>query len=329
MKAAIQHKNGDPTTAAVLSVDQVPKPTAGADEVLVKVSCASINPIDYKLMTGAVPVKRSGPAGFDVSGVVAAVGASVTNVSVGESVYADAARFQGAFAEYVRVDKDAVARMPRGASFREAAALPLAGLTALQGLTTQGGMAEGSRVAILGGSGGVGSFAVQMAKALGAAEVVATGSSVEMIAALGADRVVNYKEEDIGEALRGMELDLVFDTVGGVEGWVAAKGALKKGGRFVTVAGDGGSFFAMAPGIVFRKVAALFGAPPYIIFLTKSSAPTVGPDMAKITEMVEAGKVKPVVDDRVFELTTESMHEMCKAMMSHRTKGKLVMTVAE
>lgn len=331
MNAAILHKNGDPTTKEILSVMDVPIPTPGEGEILVQVHSASINPVDYKLMMGDFPGKKEGPTGFDVSGVITAMGPGCdeSTLKVGDAVYADAAKTQGSFAEYVRVKAVAAAPKPTNVSFREAASLPLAGLTALQGLVTQGHFKSGQRVAILGGSGGVGSLAVQMAKAMGASHVFATGSSVDLIKGLGADTVINYREENVKEALKGKDLDLVFDTIGGKEGWLAAQAGLKRGGKFVSIVGDGGGLKSMMPGIIFRKFMAVFGNPSYTIFLTDTAAPCVVSDMAQMTEMVESGKVKPLLDERVFKLTTESVHEMIKASMSSRTKGKLVLTVKE
>jgi NADPH:quinone reductase-like Zn-dependent oxidoreductase len=329
MKAAILHKNGDPTTTEVLSVEENVKiPEPEKDEILVKVAAASINPVDWKLMNGDFPGKKNGPVGIDVSGTVEKIGAETeTSLKVGDQVYADAFATQGSFAEYVLVKAVAASIKPSNIDMAQAAALPLAGLTALQGLLTHGGFKEGHKVCILGGSGGVGSLAVQMAKALGASEVWATGSSVDLIKGLGADNVINYREQSVVEELNGKEFDLVFDTIGGYEGWEAAAGALKKGGSFVTLVGDGGGLLSMMPGIIWRKLMAALGGPAYNLFLTNTKAPEVIKDMTKLTDLVEAGKVKPVLDERSFELTTESVHELIKASMSHRSKGKLVLKV--
>jgi len=329
MKAAILHKNGDPTTEDVLSVEEnVDVPSIETGEILVQVRAASINPVDWKVMKGDVPGKKSGPVGFDVSGVVEKIAPGTeTSLQEGDEVYADAAATQGSFAEFVRVQAVAVSPKPKNISFQEAAALPLVSLTALQGLVTYGGFESGQKVCILGGTGGVGSMAVQMAKAMGASHVYATGSSVDMIKSLGADTVINYREQSVVDELKGKELDLVYDTIGGIEGWKAAQGGLKKGGRFVTIVGDGGGLLSMVPGIIWRKLSALFGGPAYEVFLTNTKGPEVVKDMETITEMVEAGKIKPVVANDTFELTTESIHEMVKASMSHRAKGKLVLTV--
>jgi NADPH:quinone reductase-like Zn-dependent oxidoreductase len=333
MKAAILHKNGDPTTAEVVSVlDAAEIPTAGVGEVLVQVKCASMNPVDWKLMKGDFPGNKGGPVGLDVSGVVSAIGPdTTTSLQVGDEIYADSIETGGgSFAEYVRVQAVGAAKKPKNLDFRQAAAMPLAGLTALQGLVTHGGFAEGQTVCILGGSGGVGSLAIQMAKAMGASHIYATGSSVDFIKGCGADTVINYKETNVVEALKGKDLDLIFDCAGGYDGWLAAQGGLKKkGGKFVTIVGDGGSLPVMLMGIAWRKFMSMFMGPAYLLFLTNTKAPTVETDFAKLTELIETGKVKPLLEEKKFELTTESLHEMIKASMSHRTKGKLIMTISK
>ena len=211
----------------------------------------------------------------------------------------------------------------------EAASLPLAGLTALQGLQIHGNFQKGQRVLILGGSGGVGSLAVQMAKALGASQVYATGSNVDLIKSLGADAVVNYKTENLMDALKGKDFDIVYDTIGGKEHWEIAQAALKpKGGYFVTIVGDGGSLVGLIAKTIGRKlVGKVKGGPFYNLFLTDTSYAGVGDDMAKITELVDGGRVKPVLDERRFALTTEGMHDLVKASQSHRAKGKLILEV--
>lgn len=324
MKGARLHRNGDPSQPDVLSVEEVSVPEPGAGEILIRVHAAAINPIDWKLCKGVVPGKKSGRVGFDVAGTVVKLGEDLEGciLKVGDAVYADAAKTLGSFAEFAVVKSDALALKPSDLTFREAASLPLAGLTAIQGLITKGGLAEGGKVAIYGGSGGVGSLAVQIAKAMGC-EVFATGSSVDFIKKLGADHVINYREQSIQEELAGKELDCVFDCVGGKDGWIAAQGALRSGGKFSTIVGDDNGLLGMATGILWRKLASNFGSHEYNIFLTNVNAP----DMKKLSEFVEAGKVKPILDDRDFELSTESLNEMMAASMSHRTKGKLVMTV--
>jgi NADPH:quinone reductase-like Zn-dependent oxidoreductase len=175
----------------------------------------SINPVDYKILKGAFP-NKAGPGetgwGSDVAGIVAAVGAEVTTLKVGDEVYSDAI-LHSPFATAVRIPAHKASKKPANLSFAEAATVPLAGQTALQALRDHGRMQPGFRVCVFGGSGGVGAFALQIAKALGASHVACTSSNKEMCERLGADQVVNYREADVGEVLAGGDFDIVFDTV--------------------------------------------------------------------------------------------------------------------
>lgn len=341
MKAAVVHKvgkfnddDGKVTQDQISVLDNVAVPEPGEGEVLIKVAAAAINPVDWKLLQGLFPGKKAKQGfGLDVSGTVVKIGTNVENVQVGDQVYADTiqtASKSGSMSEYCVCQAVAASPKPKNLDMVEAASLPLAGLTALQGLTTQGGMKEGSKVLVLGGSGGVGSLAIQMAKALGASEVYSTGSSVDAIKKHGADHVVNYKKQNLMDALKDKDFDVVYDTIGGYEHWEVGYASLKKDGTFVTIAGDGPGtslpvYFAK---VIWRKLMSYFGSSPaYQFFLTNTTAPAVVDDMKKITELVEAGKVKPVLDDRRFELTTKSLLDLIQASMSHRAKGKLVMKV--
>eukprot|EP00529_Nitzschia_sp_RCC80_P031203 CAMPEP_0113493502 /NCGR_PEP_ID=MMETSP0014_2-20120614/28624_1 /TAXON_ID=2857 /ORGANISM="Nitzschia sp." /LENGTH=360 /DNA_ID=CAMNT_0000387365 /DNA_START=52 /DNA_END=1134 /DNA_ORIENTATION=+ /assembly_acc=CAM_ASM_000159 len=346
MKAAVIHKVGreDFPNEQYLSVDadvDVPEPSQG--EILIKVSAASINPIDWKLANGSVPGRKPGPLyGFDVSGTVVKLGPETTGsttLKVGDEVYADVAQTgskSGSFAEYCLCQVAAAFPKPKNTNFVEAASLPLVGLTALQGLTTQGGFQEGQgqniRILIFGGTSAVGSLAIQIAKAMGASEVYSTGSDVDKIKSFGADHVVNYKEQNLMDALKGQDFDLVYDTIGGYEHWNVGHAALKKGGgsTFVTIAGDITPTTGL-PGyllkVAWRKLVSYFGQPTYRFFLTDTTAPGVVESMTKLTELVESGKVKPFLDGRTFELTTEGLLGISKASMSGRAKGKLIMKI--
>lgn len=330
MKAAILHKNGDPTTKEILSVDEIPMPELTEGTILVKVSAASINPVDWKLMQGDFPGLKQGQCGCDVSGTVVKIGPdTTTTLVVGDEVYGDAIDTKGSFAEYVVCKAIVLCKKPTNISHTEAASLPLAGLTALQGLRIHGMFKEGDKVLIYGGSGGVGSLAIQIAKALGASEIYSTGSSVEMIKGFGADVVVNYKEESLMDGLKGKDFDLVFDTIGGYEHWEVAQASMKKSGQYISIVGDGGGFASTILKLMIRKLKGkVMGGPNYSLFLTNTKYDEIGADMAKITELVEAGKVTTVLDDQKFELTTEGIHNFIKASMSHRAKGKLVLQVA-
>jgi NADPH:quinone reductase-like Zn-dependent oxidoreductase len=331
MKAAVFKKIGDPCLDDVFAVvDDVAQPTVKAGEILIRVKAAALNPLDWKLIRGDIPylsIKPGTVVGLDVAGLVEAFGPNCgeeTSLKVGDEIFASAMVNKGAFAEYCTVPAAAVYKKPKNCTFQEAASLPCVGLTALQGLVTYGKFKSGMSVCVLGGTGNVGSLAIQMAKTMGASHVYATGSSVDLLKSLGADTIINYKEQNVEDALAGKNIDIVLDTVGGIEGWTTAKRCLKQGGTFVTTVGDGGSFVPMVAGLVWRTAQSFFGSPKYHFMV----ASPVQEDMKKLAEMVESGNVKPLLDSQQFELTTESIHAMIKAGLSHQTKGKLVMTVA-
>lgn len=344
MKAAVMHKfmaKGDylfnvALTSKTISVENdVPVPEPRKGEVLVQVAAAAINPVDWKLLKGDFPGKGPGDGfGLDVSGVVAKLGPEPSDrFSLGDPIYADAiatSKRSGTFGQYCIVQEVAASAKPKNVDFVQAASLPLAGLTALQGLIEHGRLQKGDKVLILGGSGGVGSLAIQIAKGLGASEVYSTGSSTEMISDLGADQVINYKEVNVMDAVKDKEFDIVYDTIGGVEHWKIGKSCLRKGGTYVTIVGDGPkvSLPMVFAKTMWRKFVSVFGfGPSYKIFLTSTRAPGVVTDMKILTDLVEAKKVKPVLYDQSFELTTESLHDMIQASMTHKAKGKLVMKV--
>jgi NADPH:quinone reductase-like Zn-dependent oxidoreductase len=330
MKAAYVHKNGDSTTAEVITVrEDLPVPEPKEGQILVKVHAAAINPVDWKLIEGLFPGLKEGTVGSDMSGVIEKIGPNTTTeLKVGDEVYGDVIATMGSFGEYVLAKAHVLGKKPTNLSMAEAAALPLAGLTALQGLTTHGNLEKGHKVLIFGGSGGVGSLAIQMAKAMGASEVTATGSSVDMIKGFGADVVVNYKEQNLMDALKGQDFDMVYDTVGGYEHWEIAKASMKSTGHFVTIVGDGTSLLTYVPKMLWRKMyGKVISGPQYSLFLTDTTPPAVVTDMQKMTELVESGSVKPVLDKSQYELTTEGVLDMIKASKTHRAKGKLILKV--
>lgn len=219
MRAIVQHRYGLPRE--VLALEEVDVPTAGEGEVLLRVAASSVNALDWHMVTGTPYVmrpttglrrpKRATP-GADVAGVVEAAGPGASRFSVGDEVFGECPG--GGFAEWVAVPETHLARKPDGVDFEAAAAVPVAGLTALQSIRDWGRLQRGQRVLINGASGGVGTFAVQVAKALGAGEVVAvcSGRNVEMVRSLGADRVIDYETEDF--AASGDRYDLMVDNVG-------------------------------------------------------------------------------------------------------------------
>lgn len=335
MKAAVMLKKGSPTSGDVLVVkDDVPIPTLRKGEVLIKVAASSINPVDWKMITGVFPLQRKGLVGVDASGTVEKIAEGTqTDLKVGDKVYGDPGETRpGSFAQYIRMRSDNAAKIPKNLDFIQAASLPAVGLTAVQGLLKSGKLKPGDKVCINGGSGGVGSIAIQVAKAMGAAEIWATGSSVEFIKELGADKVINYKEESVFEALKGQQFDIIFDTVGGLDPWKAAKeDGLKKGGKYVTTAGDGDdSIPQLIRNWSWRYLMyKLRLGPHYTFFRINTNPPEVVDDMNKLSELIEKEQVKPIIIPRSFKLTTESLHEMMDASMSNRSKGKLIMKIGD
>jgi len=202
---------------ASLRIAEVATPEPGPNDVLVKVKAASVNPVDGKITRGYAGTSRPLPhvLGRDCAGVVAKVGSAVTGFKAGDAVYgvADAARW-GTHAEYVAMPAATTARRPAGLSDVEAGSIPIAGLSAWAGIVTTGKLARGQRVLIHAGAGGVGSFAVQLAKHLGATVAATAGSkNIDFVRSLGADQVIDYTKTDFSTAIK--DCDLVFDLIGG------------------------------------------------------------------------------------------------------------------
>jgi NADPH:quinone reductase-like Zn-dependent oxidoreductase len=238
MKAVRIHRFGGPE---VLQIDEVPTPEPGPGEILVRVGAASVNPVDYKMRKGEYPrpTERDLPAGLgrDLSGVIEAIGPNVSGVVPGEPIFAFIDWARSAYADHVIVKPGEFAAKPETLTLIDAASLPLAAITAWQGLFDHGGLKAGERVLIHGGSGGVGYLAVQFAK-LNGAEVLATAGTeaVSFVKSLGADRVVDYKSERFEEAVA--DVDLVFDLIGG-ETRDRSWGVLKPDGRLVSTLASG------------------------------------------------------------------------------------------
>lgn len=238
MKAAQITQYGD---ASVVAIRQdVPRPPMGGGKVLVEVHAASLNPADSSIRMGymhqMIPLHFPATLGIDIAGVVVEADPGVGNLKAGDRVFGSAsvaAGGSGAFAEYASVPAGLLAKAPAKLSFAEAAALPLAGVSALQALETLK-LSKGTTIVIQGGSGGIGTFAVQMAKRLGA-RVIATsrGSAVDYVKSLGADQVIDFEKAGLPGSLR--DCDAVFDTAGGAA-YKSAFSVLKKGGTILTIA---------------------------------------------------------------------------------------------
>jgi NADPH:quinone reductase-like Zn-dependent oxidoreductase len=323
MKAITYTRYGPPD---VLRLEEVVKPTPKANEVLVKVCAASVNAYDWRYMradpflvrlVGGLFRPRNPRLGADIAGRLAAVGSDVTQFRPGDEIYGDlAATGNGAFAEYVAVPEHALALKPANLTFEQAASVPMAAVTALQALRDGGKIRAGHKVLINGASGGVGTFAVQIAKSFGA-EVTAVCSTrnVTMVRALGADHIIDYKREDITRGAQRYDLIL---AVNGYHPLSAYRRLLRPEGRYVMVGGSGAQLFEVL----------LFG-PLMSLDRHKQLAPfTATPsskDLLVLKELLEAGTVVPVID-RCFPL-----HETAGAIRyleDGHARGKVVITVA-
>lgn len=304
--------------ADVLRYGDQPTPVPNAGQVLVRVRASSVNPIDWKVRQGDLKLltgtKFPKIPGRDVAGEVAAVGDNVTRFSVGDRVFGmHSEGVGGANAEYALLSDDAAAFIPEKLSFEEAAAVPLAALTALQALRDKGLLLSGNRVLINGASGGVGTFAVQIAKALGAGEVtgVCGPDNAELVRSLGADRVLNHHEHDFTKDLS--RYDLIFDAVG-KSSYRASRPALRHKGRYVTT--DPNPF-----DMVTGKLAATVSDKKMNVLLAKDR----GTDMALIAAWLQAGAIRPVVA-KTFPLPEAA--EAHRFSESGKAAGKIVLTVA-
>jgi NADPH:quinone reductase-like Zn-dependent oxidoreductase len=323
MKAAVRDRYGSPDVVEVREID---KPDATDDEVLVRVRAASVNPADWYTLSGTPYVARmqvglrtpkSDRLGVDFAGQVEAVGKNVTQFRPGDEVFGGR---DGAFAEYVCVREDrAVVLKPANLTFEQAAAVPVAALTALQGLRDKGQTQPGQKVLINGASGGVGTFAVQVAKALGAevTGVCSTGN-VDRVRSLGADHVIDYTHEDF--TLSDRRYDLLFD-VAGSRSWSACRRVLDAQATLVIVgAPKGNRLMGPLSHIVKVRLAALRGSQKAVFFIAKFNKP----DLVVLQELLEAGKVTPVVDRR-YELS--EIADAFRYLGEGHAQGKVVLTV--
>lgn len=294
MKAIVQHGYG---TTDVLRLQDVEVPQIGPDEVLVRVRAAALNHSDWFLLTGVpyavrlaygLRTPRSAVPGRDVAGHVEAVGANVTRFGPGDEVYAEVDT--GSFAEYTRVPANLLAFKPTNLTFEQAAAVPEAANTALQGLRDQARVRPGQRVLINGASGGVGTFAVQIATAFGAEVTgVCSTRNLDLVRSIGADHVIDYTREDFTTA--GRRYDVIFDLVGN-HSLTDCRRALNRKGTLVLASGAGGRWF----GPLGRILRAVLLAPFVSQSLRPFTARRSGNDLTALTKLIEAGKVTPVID---------------------------------
>lgn len=323
MKAIVYHDYGSPD---VLKCEEIRKPVPGDDEVLIKVRAAALNPLDWRLMRGGPRLARAvlrlgkptaqhpGRIGRDVAGTVEAAGRNVTRFKPGDEVFGVC---PGAVAEYACAAEAKLALKPGSVTFEQAAAVPIAGLTALQGLRDKGNVQPGQSVLVNGAAGGVGAFAVQIAKSLGVEVTgVCSTRNVEMVRSLGADRVIDYTQEDFTQGTE--PYDVILDNVGNLpasayrrilkpKGICAIAGAPKEFGRILT--------FVLGAFVLSRFVRQKF-----FLFMAR----IVPEDLAEIARLIEAGKVTPVINRRYpLSETAEAM----RYLEEGHARGKVVINL--
>ncbi|MEU5951031.1 NADP-dependent oxidoreductase [Streptomyces sp. NPDC047525] len=333
MKAFMVEKYGD---ASGMRAAEMPDPQVGADDVLVEIHAASVNPLDMRIRDGDfkafMPYRLPLVLGNDLAGTVVRTGPSVTRFAVGDEVYGrpDKDRI-GTFAELLAVHQDDLAPKPAALTMTEAASLPLVALTAWQALVERAHVQPGQKVLIHAGAGGLGSVAVQLAKALGA-HVAATASTAKtgLVKELGADVVIDYRTQDFAELLD--DYDLVLDSLGG-DNLAKSLRILRPGGQAISVAGPPDPAFARELGanpVLRLAMTALsfktrcrakrLGVTYSFLFMKASGA-----QLRELTPLIDAGKIRPVVD-RVFPFdeTLQAMEYVEKG----RTKaGKVVVSM--
>jgi NADPH:quinone reductase-like Zn-dependent oxidoreductase len=320
MRAVTYRRYGSPD---VLELVEAPKPAPGSEQVLVRVQAASVNPIDWHFMRGSPaavrlmtgPLRpRDGRLGRDLAGVVEAVGSNVSRFRPGDEVFGAA---PGTVAEYVSARADRLAAKPENITFEQAAAVPVAALTALQGLRDKGRLKPEQKVLVIGASGGVGTFAVQIAMAIGAEVTgVCSTRNVEMVASIGADRVVDYTREDFatGEA----RYDVVLDCIGD-HSLSDYRRVMNARGVYVGVGGAGGTLRVLLD-LVAAKVVSLFVSQRFVSFIAALN----GEDLDALAELMRSGKVTPVID-RLYPL--ERAAEAVRHLETGHARGKVVVTI--
>jgi NADPH:quinone reductase-like Zn-dependent oxidoreductase len=312
-----------------LAFNEVSKPTVQANDVLIEVKAAAINPIDKSIilgnLQGMLPIPLPSTSAYDVSGIVVETGNEVSNFEIGDLVYSRVPQEQmGTLAEFVVVTNDAVSKKPGNISFEEAASLPLAGLTALQSLE-YAGIKENDKVLIHAGSGGVGSYAIQYAKAKGAYAYTTTSTSnVQWVKELGADRVIDYKTEDYKSIAK--DVDIVFDTLGQNYSLESFE-VVKTGGIVVSVVGPldeaSAKMFGMADYKLpeeLAKASSEKNAEYKFIFMHPNGA-----HLNEIKSLVEDEKIKPIID-KVYPFP-ESVQAFTH-LATGRAKGKIVIKIS-
>jgi NADPH:quinone reductase-like Zn-dependent oxidoreductase len=326
MKAVVYTDYGPPD---VLEIREIKKPVPNDDQVLVKVHAAAVNPLDWhfirgtpyvmRMMMGGLRKPKDPLLGVDYAGTIEAVGKNVTQFRPGDAVFGNRT---GAFAEYLcaRADR-AIALKPANMTFEQAAAVPVAAITALQGLRDKGKIQPGQKVLINGASGGVGTFAVQIAKTLGAEVTgVCSTRNVDLVRSLGADRVIDYTKEDFTKS--GERYDVILDNVG-TQPLSGFRRVLNPNGICVII-GGGGPNDGKWVGPVARPIKAKLMSPFISQKMSMMMAESNQKDLTVLADMMQSGKVTPVID-RTYPLS--EIREAVRYLETGRARGKVVITV--
>jgi len=322
MKAAIYRRYGPPD---VVQIDDVEKPVPRDNEVLIKVCAASVNPIDWHLIRGMPYMLRIAAGlrkpkmtrlGSDVAGEVEAVGRTVTQFKPGDPVFG---LCRGTLAEYVCVSESALARKPDNLTFEQAASVPLASLTALQACGDEEEIQPWQKVLINGAAGGVGTFAVQIAKSFGAHVTgVCSTRNVEMVRSIGADQVIDYTQEDFTQGWQ--HYDLILDCVGN-HSLSACRSVLTPKGKYIMVGGPAGQWMIRLLGRVIKAlVLSWFVQQKLTMMITKASKE----NLIMMCELMETRKVRPVIDRRY---TLSEVPEAIRYLEEGHARGKVVINL--
>lgn len=323
MRAVVQDRYG---AVDVLRHERIARPDIGDQEVLVRVHAAGLDRGTWHLMTGKPYLMRIAGLGFrgpkdrvpgrDLAGTVAAVGSAVTEFAAGDEVYGVG---RGSFAEYAVARADKLAKKPVSLSFEQAAVVPISGATALQALTDHGRLEPGQRVLVIGASGGVGSYAVQIAKALGAEVTgVASTAKLDLVRTFGADHVIDYTRDDF--AGTGQRYDLILDIAGN-PGLRRLRRALTPTGTAVIVGGEDGGSLTGGMNRTLRALAlSVVSKQRFANFINKERAS----DLERLTGLIDVGQVTPSID-RTYPL--DQVPEALRQLAAGQVRGKVAITI--
>lgn len=323
MKAIVYDVFGSPD---VLRLEDVEKPAPSDDQVLIKVHATSVNPADWHFMRGtpyiarivfglrAPRVKR---LGIDVAGVVEAVGRNVTRFAQGDAVFGSA---RGAFAEYVCTPESALTMKPANMTFAQAGAVAIAALTALQGLRDKAHVQPGQRIVINGAAGGVGTFTVQLAKAFGAHVTgVCSTKNVDMVRSVGADRVIDYTQDDFTKDAQ--RCDVILDAIGN-HSFSALRRILNPNGTCLMVGGPSDGWIDPLPGMIKTLVLSQFVSQKFVGYVARTNRD----DLMLLSDLMAAGKVTPVIDRRY---PLNEIPDAIRYLEEGHARGKVVIDVLQ